>query len=123
MTDCLNFGSPEDPEVMWQFVEAIKGLVDGCRALGVPVTGGNVSFYNQTGGRNILPTPQVGMLGVIDDVRQRIPMGFAKPGDSVLLLGETKEELGVRPGRRPYTVISAACRRSPTWTPSRRSPR
>ena len=94
VTDCLNFGSPEDPEVMWQFVEAIKGLVDGCRALGVPVTGGNVSFYNQTGGRNILPTPQVGMLGVIDDVRQRIPMGFAKPGDSVLLLGETKEELG-----------------------------
>ncbi len=94
VTDCLNFGSPEDPEVMWQFVEAIKGLVDGCLALGTPVTGGNVSFYNQTGGRNILPTPQVGMLGVIDDVRRRIPMGFANPGDVVLLLGETKEELG-----------------------------
>ncbi|WP_341728885.1 phosphoribosylformylglycinamidine synthase subunit PurL [Brooklawnia sp.] len=94
VTDCLNFGSPEDPEVMWQFVEAIKGLVDGCRVLGVPVTGGNVSFYNQTGGRNILPTPQVGILGVIDDVRQRIPMGFGTPGDAVLLLGETKEELG-----------------------------
>jgi phosphoribosylformylglycinamidine synthase len=94
VTDCLNFGSPEDPEVMWQFVEAIKGLVDGCLALGTPVTGGNVSFYNQTGGRNILPTPQVGMLGVIDDVRTRIPMGFSRPGDVVLLLGETKEELG-----------------------------
>ena len=94
ITDCLNFGSPEDPEVMWQFVEAIKGLVDGCLALGVPVTGGNVSFYNQTGGRNILPTPQVGMLGVIDDVRARVPMGFANPTDVVLLLGETKEELG-----------------------------
>ncbi len=94
VTDCLNFGSPEDPEVMWQFVEAIKGLVDGCRVLGVPVTGGNVSFYNQTAGRNILPTPQVGILGVIDDVRQRIPGGFANPGDAVLLLGETKEELG-----------------------------
>ena len=94
VTDCLNFGSPEDPEVMWQFVEAIKGLVDGCLALGTPVTGGNVSFYNQTGGRNILPTPQIGMLGVIDDVRTRIPMGFTRPGDVVLLLGETKEELG-----------------------------
>ena len=94
VTDCLNFGSPEDPEVMWQFVEAIRGMVDGCLALGTPVTGGNVSFYNQTGGRNILPTPQVGMLGVIDDVRTRIPMGFTQPGDVVLLLGETKEELG-----------------------------
>lgn len=94
VTDCLNFGSPEDPEVMWQFVEAIKGLVDGCLELEVPVTGGNVSFYNQTGGRNILPTPQIGMLGVIDDVRDRVPMGFTNPGDRVLLLGETKEELG-----------------------------
>ncbi|MGI5952701.1 MAG: phosphoribosylformylglycinamidine synthase subunit PurL, partial [Brooklawnia sp.] len=94
VTDCLNFGSPEDPEVMWAFVETIKGLVDACRALGVPVTGGNVSFYNQTGGRNILPTPQVGVLGVIDDVRNRIPMGFVNPGDAVLLLGETKEEFG-----------------------------
>ena len=94
VTDCLNFGSPEDPEVMWQFIETIKGLVDGCRELGIPVTGGNVSFYNQTAGRNILPTPQVGVLGVIDDVAQRIPMGFANPGDAVVLLGETREELG-----------------------------
>lgn len=94
VTDCLNFGSPEDPEVMWQFVEAIKGLVDGCRELGVPVTGGNVSFYNQTAGRNILPTPQIGMLGVIDDVRTRTPMRFTQPGDVIILLGETKEELG-----------------------------
>ncbi|WIY81923.1 phosphoribosylformylglycinamidine synthase subunit PurL [Propionimicrobium sp. PCR01-08-3] len=94
VTDCLNFGSPEDPEVMWQFVEAIKGLVDGCGKLGIPVTGGNVSFYNQTGGRNILPTPQVGILGVIDDVRQRVQGGFFNPGDAIVLLGETKEELG-----------------------------
>nr|WP_208390598.1 phosphoribosylformylglycinamidine synthase subunit PurL [Brooklawnia cerclae] len=94
VTDCLNFGSPEDPEVMWQFVEAIKGLVDGCRALGTPVTGGNVSFYNQTDGHNILPTPQIGMLGVIDDVRNRIRTGFTAPGEIVLLLGTTKEELG-----------------------------
>ena len=94
ITDCLNFGSPEDPEVMWQFTEAIKGLVDGCKVLGVPVTGGNVSFYNQTDGINILPTPLVGMLGVIDDVRLRIRQGFAHAGDTVLLLGDTKQELG-----------------------------
>ena len=93
ITDCLNFGSPEDPEVMWQFTQAIDGLVDGCRALGTPVTGGNVSFYNRTGDANILPTPLVGMLGVIDDVADRIPMGFSTPGDAVVLLGTTREEL------------------------------
>ncbi|GAB2475508.1 phosphoribosylformylglycinamidine synthase subunit PurL [Luteococcus sediminum] len=94
ITDCLNFGSPEDPEVMWQFQETIEGLVDGCRELGTPVTGGNVSFYNQTDGTNILPTPLVGMLGVIDDVTKRVPSGFAFEGDAVLLLGTTKEEMG-----------------------------
>ncbi len=93
ITDCLNFGSPEDPDVMWQFIESIMGLVDGCRELGTPVTGGNVSFYNQTDGVNIHPTPVVGMLGVIDDVADRTPMGFAFPGDAVLLLGETRDEL------------------------------
>ena len=93
ITDCLNFGSPEDPDVMWQFIESIMGLVDGCRELGTPVTGGNVSFYNQTDGVNIHPTPVVGMLGVIDDVADRTPMGFAYPGDAVLLLGETRDEL------------------------------
>ncbi|WP_316668190.1 phosphoribosylformylglycinamidine synthase subunit PurL [uncultured Propionibacterium sp.] len=94
ITDCLNLGSPEDPEVMWQLVETVKGLVAGCAELGVPVTGGNVSLYNRTDGRNIIPTPLVGMLGVIDDVRTRIPMGFATPGDAIVLLGTTKEELG-----------------------------
>ena len=94
ISDCLNFGSPEDPEVMWQFVETIKGLVDGCRELGTPVTGGNVSFYNQTDGRNIIPTPVSCMLGVIDDVRKRVPRGFQFVGDSVFLLGTTYEELG-----------------------------
>jgi phosphoribosylformylglycinamidine synthase subunit PurL len=93
ITDCLNFGSPEDPAVMWQFAEAVRGLVDGCRALGVPVTGGNVSFYNQTGEMPILPTPVVGVLGVIDDISHRTPMGFAIPGDAVCLLGETRDEL------------------------------
>ena len=93
ITDCLNFGSPEDPAIMWQFAEAIRGLVDGCRELGTPVTGGNVSFYNQTGGVPILPTPVVGVLGVIDDVTRRNPMGFAVPGDVIYLLGRTRDEL------------------------------
>ncbi|MCT1458713.1 phosphoribosylformylglycinamidine synthase subunit PurL [Aestuariimicrobium sp. p3-SID1156] len=93
VTDCLNFGSPEDPEVMWQFVEAIMGLVEGCRAFGTPVTGGNVSFYNQTGTTPILPTPTVGMLGVIDDVTKRLPMGFKHEGDALVLLGTSRDEL------------------------------
>jgi len=93
ITDCLNFGSPEDAAVMWQFAEAVRGLVDGCRTLGIPVTGGNVSFYNQTGEMPILPTPVVGVLGVIDDISHRTPMGFAVPGDAVCLLGETRDDL------------------------------
>jgi phosphoribosylformylglycinamidine synthase len=92
VTDCLNFGSPEDPAVMWQFAEAVRGLADGCQELGIPVTGGNVSFYNQTGAVAIHPTPIVGVLGVIDDVAKRIPMGFSHDGDLIFLLGETGNE-------------------------------
>ncbi|GAA4581630.1 phosphoribosylformylglycinamidine synthase subunit PurL [Planotetraspora phitsanulokensis] len=94
VTNCLNFGSPEDPEVMWQFAEATRGLADACQILGVPVTGGNVSFYNQTGSAAIHPTPVVGVLGVIDDVARRIRSGFTAPGLRVALLGETHEEFG-----------------------------
>ena len=93
VSDCLNFGSPEDPEVMWQFAEAVRGLADGCQELGIPVTGGNVSLYNQTGTTAILPTPVVAVLGVIDDVTRRTPAGFAEADAVVLLLGETREEL------------------------------
>jgi phosphoribosylformylglycinamidine synthase II len=93
VTDCLNFGSPEDPDVMWQFAEAARGLSEGCRALGIPVTGGNVSFYNQTGATPILPTPVVGVLGVIDDVTRRTPIGFRDEGQPIYLLGETRDEL------------------------------
>jgi len=93
VTDCLNFGSPEDPDVMWQFAEATRGLADGCLELGVPVTGGNVSFYNQTGDVAINPTPVVGVLGVLADVRRRVPMGFAAADEVVVLLGETRDEL------------------------------
>ncbi|HEX4815676.1 MAG TPA: phosphoribosylformylglycinamidine synthase subunit PurL [Nonomuraea sp.] len=94
VTNCLNFGSPEDPEVMWQFAEAVRGLADACRALGVPVTGGNVSFYNQTGATAIHPTPVVGVLGVIEDVARRVPTGFTAEGLRVVLLGDTHDEVG-----------------------------
>jgi phosphoribosylformylglycinamidine synthase len=93
VSDCLNFGSPEDPAVMWQLAEAVRGLADGCLALGVPVTGGNVSLYNQTGDIAILPTPVVAVLGVIDDVSRRTPTGFVAEGQQVYLLGATREEL------------------------------
>jgi phosphoribosylformylglycinamidine synthase len=93
VTNCLNFGSPEDPDVMWQFSQAVTGLADGCLELGIPVTGGNVSFYNQTGDVAIHPTPVVGVLGVIDDVAKRTAMGFCCAGDVVLVLGETRDEL------------------------------
>jgi phosphoribosylformylglycinamidine synthase II len=93
VTDCLNFGSPEDPAVMWQFAQATEGLAEGCRLLGIPVTGGNVSFYNQTGDTSILPTPIVGVLGVLDGVATRIPMGFQSTGDAIYLLGTTRPEL------------------------------
>jgi phosphoribosylformylglycinamidine synthase subunit PurL len=93
VTNCLNFGSPEDPSVMWQFSQAVRGLADGCAALGIPVTGGNVSFYNQTGATAILPTPVVGVLGVIDDVKRRIPTGFGtEAGETLILLGDTYDE-------------------------------
>ncbi|MCZ2523814.1 phosphoribosylformylglycinamidine synthase subunit PurL [Streptomyces sp. NPDC059506] len=94
VSDCLNFGSPEDPAVMWQFAEACRGLADACQVLGTPVTGGNVSLYNQTGETAIHPTPVVGVLGVIDDVARRTPMAFAEQGQLVYLLGDTREELG-----------------------------
>jgi phosphoribosylformylglycinamidine synthase subunit PurL len=94
VTNCLNFGSPEDPAVMWQFAEAVRGLADGCAALGVPVTGGNVSFYNQTGTAAIHPTPVIGVLGVHDDVRRRLSIGFRAEGAALVLLGRTEAEFG-----------------------------
>lgn len=93
VSDCLNFGSPENPEVMWQFREAVGALADACLELEIPVTGGNVSFYNQTGDVPIFPTPVVGVLGVIDDVGRRIPSGWQDEGDNVYLLGVTRDEL------------------------------
>ncbi|SDM87371.1 phosphoribosylformylglycinamidine synthase subunit PurL [Actinomyces ruminicola] len=99
VTDCLNFGSPEDPDAMWQLVEAITGLADACRELGVPVTGGNVSLYNSHGkvkglpDSSINPTPVVGVLGVMDDVRRANPSGWQEEGLAIIALGETRDEL------------------------------
>jgi phosphoribosylformylglycinamidine synthase II len=93
VTNCLNFGSPENPEVMWQFKRAVEGLSDACLELEIPVTGGNVSFYNQTGDQPIHPTPVVGVLGVIDDVARRIPSAWQDEGNNIYLLGYTREEL------------------------------
>ena len=93
VSDCLNFGSPENPEVMWQFSETVEGLSDGCLELGIPVTGGNVSFYNQTGDVPIHPTPVIAVLGVIDDVARRVPSGWQDDGHNIYLLGDTAAEL------------------------------
>lgn len=93
VTDCLNFGSPENPEVMWQFAQTVEGLSDACLELEVPVTGGNVSMYNQTGDTPIHPTPVVGVLGIIDDVARRVPSGWQDQGEHLYLLGVTRDEL------------------------------
>ncbi|WP_343050971.1 phosphoribosylformylglycinamidine synthase subunit PurL [Microcella alkalica] len=93
VSDCLNFGSPENPEVMWQFERAVTGLADACLELGIPVTGGNVSFYNQTGDVPIHPTPVVAVLGVIDHVDRRLPSGWQDEGENLYLLGITRDEL------------------------------
>jgi len=94
ITNCMNFGNPERPEVMWQFAESIQGMADACRAFGTPVTGGNVSFYNESGQSAIWPTPVVGMLGLIEDYRLLVRPDFPGPGLLVYLLGETFPELG-----------------------------
>ena len=120
VSDCLNFGSPENPEVMWQFSRTVEGLADGCLELEIPVTGGNVSFYNQTGDVPIHPTPVVAVLGVIDDVARRIPSGWQDEGNNIYLLGVTALELdgsawagtvhGHLGGRPPAVDLSAELR-------------
>ena len=94
ITNCLNFGSPEDPRIMWQFAEVVRGLRDACEFLGVPVTGGNVSFYNETLGENVYPTPVIGMVGLVEDVRSVVRFGFQQKCDAVILLGKTVPGLG-----------------------------
>jgi phosphoribosylformylglycinamidine synthase len=112
LTDCLNFGSPENPEVMWQFSEVIHGMRDACTALGVPVVSGNVSFYNETDGKPIYPTPTIGMVGLLDNVGQAVTSWFKTAGDIVVLLGRTREELG---GSEYLKWVHGLSRGTPPW--------
>ena len=94
VTNCLNFGNPEKSEIMWQFKEVVEGISEACRMFEIPVTGGNVSFYNDTEGVSIYPTPVLGIVGVVDDVRQAVSPGFKSAGDTVVLVGTNAEEIG-----------------------------
>jgi phosphoribosylformylglycinamidine synthase subunit PurL len=94
ITDCLNFGSPERPEIMWQFAECIRGISEACIALGTPVVSGNVSFYNETEGRPVLPTPTVGMVGILERDTDGCEIAFPQAGVDIILIGETRDELG-----------------------------
>jgi phosphoribosylformylglycinamidine synthase len=95
ITNCLNFASPERPEVMWSFSEVIDGIAEACKAFNTPVVSGNVSFYNETEGHGVLPTPVIGMVGLIDDVKRLVQPGFKNPGDFIALLGMTREDLSI----------------------------
>ncbi len=94
VTDCLNFGNPQRPDIMWQFVMAIEGLKDACEALSVPIVSGNVSFYNETNDLSIYPTPMIGMVGLIDRAEQAVTQWFKENGHAIILLGKTREDLG-----------------------------
>lgn len=109
-TDCLNFGNPQRPEIMWQFARAVEGLGAACRALDVPITGGNVSLYNETDGVPVLPTPVIGVVGVMDDADRVVRRAFQQAGDRVVLLGDTRPELG---GSEYLTVVHGLVRGVP----------
>jgi phosphoribosylformylglycinamidine synthase len=94
VTDCLNFGSPEKPEILWQFAQVVEGIADACRSLEIPVVSGNVSFYNETTGRAVLPTPVIGMAGLLEKAEWRTTQWFRTPGDSIVLLGPPQVSLG-----------------------------
>ena len=112
VTDCLNFGNPEKPEIMWQFREAVRGVRDACTALGVPVVSGNVSFYNETDGRPIPPTPTIAMIGLLADLGHHTTQWFKGEGDVIALLGRTREELG---GSEYLAVVHELQRGTPPW--------
>ena len=112
LTDCLNFGSPENPAVMWQFAEVIQGMRDACVALNVPVVSGNVSFYNETDGVPIHPTPTIGMVGLLEKVARVVTPWFKAAGDVVVLLGRTRDELG---GSEYLKSLHGLTRGTPPW--------
>jgi phosphoribosylformylglycinamidine synthase II len=105
VTNCLNFASPEKPEVMWSFSEVIDGMAEACRAFDTPVVSGNVSFYNETEGRGILPTPVIGMIGLLEDVRRVVQPGFKETGHVVALLGSTGDDISLS----EYAATIAGC--------------
>jgi phosphoribosylformylglycinamidine synthase subunit PurL len=109
-TNCLNFGSPERPEIMWQFARAVDGMGTACRALGIPITGGNVSLYNETDGRAVLPTPVLGVVGLIDNAERVVRRAFRSEGDVIILLGTSRDELG---GSEYLQVVHARLRGKP----------
>jgi len=115
--NCLNFGNPEHPDVMWQFAEVVDGMSDACRALGIPVVGGNVSFYNESHGRDIDPTPVIGVVGLIEELTSVPPTADLHDGDALVVLGHTASELGgsewaglhgLRGGTPPAADLDAA---------------
>jgi phosphoribosylformylglycinamidine synthase len=119
LVNCLNFGNPEHPEVMWQFSEVVDGMAEACRALGIPVVGGNVSFYNESHGVDIDPTPVVGVIGLVEQLDAPPPPAALRPGDRIVVLGDTAPELGgsewagrhgLRDGRPPAADLDAAAR-------------
>ena len=112
VTDCLNFGNPERQDIMWQFVLAVEGIADACRTFGIPVVSGNVSLYNETNGLSIYPTPIIGMVGLIEPADRMITQWFKTPGDRVLLLGETQEDLG---GTEYLKVVHYREQGAPPW--------
>jgi phosphoribosylformylglycinamidine synthase subunit PurL len=112
LTDCLNFGNPERPEIMWQFVMAIEGMKDACEHFQIPIVSGNVSFYNETNGLSIYPTPMLGMVGLIDDVERSMTQWFKQEGDEIFLLGSSREDLG---GSEYLKVVHAREQGSPPY--------
>jgi phosphoribosylformylglycinamidine synthase len=110
VSDCLNFGNPEDPHVMWQFIECVRGIGAACRAFAIPIVSGNVSFYNETDGRSIFPTPTIAMVGLLPDARLRGNSGFQSEDDVIVLLGDPRSELG---GSEYLKVIHGLIKGSP----------
>ena len=108
VTNCLNFASPERPEVMWSFSEVVDGISEACEAFETPIISGNVSFYNETDGRGILPTPTIGMVGLLEDIRKLITQGFKAEGDLIAVLGETKEDLAASEYAQTILGLSTA---------------
>lgn len=112
LTDCLNFGNPERPDIMWQFVMAIEGMKDACERFQIPIVSGNVSFYNETSGLSIYPTPMLGMVGLIEDAERTMTQWFKSEGDDIILLGHTREDLG---GSEYLKVVQAREQGSPPY--------